>query len=70
MRYILVEAAKPRPVLLNQEAPGYVLNSPIEGWIMTLVIGHATRFETKEEALRTAKKHYPGAPLSVETVED
>lgn len=59
MRYIIVQPARPRPVLMNQPAEGYAFNSPIEGWIWTLVQGHATRFETEQQAAEAAQQHYP-----------
>jgi hypothetical protein len=38
---------------------GYGFNSPIEGWIFTILKSAATRFNSKQEAQEAIKKHYP-----------
>jgi hypothetical protein len=57
MKYVICDPADPgRP----DSRPGFAVNDPIEGWIFTLLLPQATRFDTVEAAEGAVRQHYRG----------
>lgn len=45
-------------VIYDEWDDGYAMNSPLEGWIFTVLLSAATKFDTKEEAEKAIATHY------------
>lgn len=55
MPFVIVDPARD-----HEEQPGFAVKQEIEGWLFTYLLPAATRFTTREEALKCIRTHYKG----------
>jgi len=55
MKYVICDPARS-----GKEQSGYAVNDPLEGWIFTILLSAATRFDSADEAERAICNHHRG----------